>query len=456
MNAAGNHLSLVPTAEIINFTSKLLSESQPQLQRNTLRMPALILDEKEKMVTKFISSNGLVEDPLAIEKERDMINPWTSEEKEIFLEKFAAFGKDFRKIASFLDHKTTADCVEFYYKNHKSECFEKLKRKDVGKLGKSFSAKTNLMASGKKWNHEVDVSSLDILSAASLMADGIAGNKRMRSGRFLLGGYGNVKASRAEDSNIERSNSFDILGDERETAAAADVLAGICGSLSSEAMSSCITSSIDPVDGNKERKFLRGNPLCKQPLVRDISQNADDETCSDESCGEVDVSEWTDDEKTAFLQAVSSFGKDFAKIARCVGTRSREHCKVFFSKTRKVLGLDLSHPIPGIVESPLNDDANGGESDTDDACVVEAGSVVDADKSGNKTDEDLPSDALNTFHDESNPMEARSPSAELNESREISETEVRLENLDVASNVCAIKVESKLGSDGSGVDLGKT
>ncbi|WJX20386.1 hypothetical protein P8452_09948 [Trifolium repens] len=426
---AGNHLSLVPTAEILNFTSKLLSESQPQLQRNTLRMPALILDEKEKMVTKFISSNGLVEDPLAIEKERDMINPWISEEKEIFLEKFAVFGKDFRKIASFLDHKTTADCVEFYYKNHKSECFEKLKRKDVGKLGKSFSAKTNLMASG---------------------------NKRMRSGRFLLGGYGNVKASRAEDSNIERPNSFDILGDEMETAAAADVLAGICGSLSSEAMSSCITSSFDPVDGNKERKFLRGNPLCKQPLVHDISQNADDETCSDESCGEVDVSEWTDDEKAAFLQAVSSFGKDFAKIARCVGTRSREHCKVFFSKTRKVLGLNLAHPIPGIVESPLHDDANGGESDTDDACVVEAGSVVDADKSGNKTDEDLPSDALNTFHDEYNPMEARSPSAELNESREISETEVRLENVDVASNVCAIKVESKLGSDGSGVDLGKT
>jgi hypothetical protein len=145
MNAAGNHLSLVPTTEIINFTSKLLSESQAQLQRNTLKMPALILDEKEKMVTKFISSNGLVEDPLAIEKERGTINPWTSEEKELFLKKFAAFGKDFRKIASFLDHKTTADCVEFYYKNHKSECFEKLKRKDVGKLGKSYAAKTNLM-----------------------------------------------------------------------------------------------------------------------------------------------------------------------------------------------------------------------------------------------------------------------------------------------------------------------
>ncbi|XP_004496320.1 uncharacterized protein [Cicer arietinum] len=452
---AGNHLSLVPTSEIINFTGKLLSESQAPLQRNTLKMPSLILDEKEKMVSKFISSNGLVEDPLAIEKERAMINPWTSEEREIFLEKFAAFGKDFCKIASFLDHKTTADCVEFYYKNHKSECFEKLKRKDVGKLGKSFAAKSNLMASGKKWNHEVNVSSLDILSAASVMADGIAGNKRMRAGRFLLGGYGNVKASRGEDVNIERSNSFDILADERETAAAADVLAGICGSLSSEAMSSCITSSVDPVDGNKERNFLKAKPLYKQPLTPDFSQNADDDSCSDESCGEVDLSDWTDDEKAAFLQAVSSFGKDFAKIARCVGTRSREHCKVFFSKTRKVLGLDVAHPLPGIVGSPLNDDANGGESDTDDACVVETGSVVDADKSGNKTDEDLPS-GVNTLHDESNPLEARNLSAELNESREITGTEVCLENVGVDSNVFAIKVESGLGSDGSGVVLGKS
>ena len=31
-------------------------------------MPALILDEKEKQVARFISSNGLVEDPYAIEK----------------------------------------------------------------------------------------------------------------------------------------------------------------------------------------------------------------------------------------------------------------------------------------------------------------------------------------------------------------------------------------------------
>ncbi|RDX71297.1 Nuclear receptor corepressor 1, partial [Mucuna pruriens] len=449
---AGNHLSLVPTSEMLNFTSKLLSESQVKVLRNTLKMPVLILDEKEKMISKFVSSNGLVEDPLAIEKERAMINPWTSEEREVFLEKFAAFGKDFRKIASFLDHKTTADCVEFYYKNHKSDCFEKLKKQDVGKLGKSFSAKTELVASGKKWNRELNAASLEILSAASLMADGIAGNKKMRAGSSLLGGYGKAKTSRGEDF-MEKSSSFDILGDERETAAAADVLAGICGSLSSEAMSSCITSSVDPVEGNRDRKFLKVNPLCKPPMTPDVTQDVDDETCSDESCGEMDPIDWTDDEKAAFLQAVSSFGKDFAKIARCVGTRSQEQCKVFFSKGRKCLGLDLMRPIPENVGSPVNDDANGGESDTDDACVVETGSVVGTDKSGTKTDEDLPLYGMDRYHNESNPVEGRNLSTELNESKETNGTEVDLEDANVVSEACAINIESKQGCDGSEVVL---
>ncbi|KAK5833090.1 hypothetical protein PVK06_016902 [Gossypium arboreum] len=110
---------------MINIASKLLLDFNGRLYRNALKMPALVLDEKEKQVSRFISSNGLVEDPCAAEKERALINPSTSEEKEIFIDKLAAFGKDFRKIASFLDHKTTADCVEFYYKNLKYECFER-------------------------------------------------------------------------------------------------------------------------------------------------------------------------------------------------------------------------------------------------------------------------------------------------------------------------------------------
>lgn len=393
-------MSLVPTKEIVKFTNKLLCDSQVKLYRNSLKMPALILDKKEKMVTRFVSSNGLVEDPCAVEKERALINPWTREEKEAFIEKLAAFGKDFTKIASFFDHKTTADCVEFYYKHHKSACFQKAKKKpDISKQGKS-SANTYMINPGTKWNREVNAASLDILGAASLMAAQADGSTRNRTGRLILGGYKNAKTSLVDDMTVERSCSFDVIGNERETAAA-DVLAGICGSLSSEAVSSCITSSIDPGDGYREWKCQKVDSLVRRPLTPSV----DEETCSDESCGEMDPSDWTDEEKSSFIQAVSSYGKDFAMISRCLRTRSQNQCKVFFSKARKCLGLDLVHPGPGNVGASIGDDANGGGSDTEDACVVETGSGISSDKSGCKMNEDLPSSVMDMDHDDSDPEE---------------------------------------------------
>ncbi|XWS07924.1 hypothetical protein CRYUN_Cryun41cG0033400 [Craigia yunnanensis] len=415
---AGN-LILEPNAEMINFASKLLLDSNVRLYRNSLKMPALFLDEKEKQVSRFISSNGLVEDPCAIEKERALINPWTSEEKEIFIDKLAAFGKDFRKIASFLDHKTTADCVEFYYKNHKSECFEKtMKKLDLSKQGKS-SVNTYMLTSGEKWSRELNAASLDVLGAASVIAahaESGMQNRQTSSGRIFLGGCFDSKTSRVDESIAERSSSFDIIGNDQETVAA-DVLAGICGSLSSEAMSSCITSSADPGESyHRERKCHKVDSVVKRPSTSDVTQNVDDDTCSDESCGEMDNADWTDEEKSVFIQAVSSYGKDFGMISRCVGTRSRDQCKVFFSKARKCLGLDLIHPRTRNMGTSISDDANDGGSDMEDACVMES-SIVCSDKLGSKV-EDLPSTIVSMNVDESDPTGEVSLQTDLNLSEE--------------------------------------
>uniref|UniRef100_A0A6N2M0Q1 SANT domain-containing protein n=1 Tax=Salix viminalis TaxID=40686 RepID=A0A6N2M0Q1_SALVM len=380
---AGN-LSLVPTTETLNFTSKLLSDSQVRPYRNALKMPALILDKKEKMVSRFISGNGLVEDPYAVEKERAMINPWTSDEKEIFMQKIATFGKDFRKIASFLDHKSTADCVEFYYKNHKSDCFEKTKKSEQTKTSTNY-----LMASSTKWNRELNAASLDILGVASRIAadaDHAMNSKQLCSGRIFSRGYRSSKITKGDD----------VLRNERETVAA-DVL----GSLSSEAMSSCITTSVDLMEGYHEWKYQKADFVAKAPSTSDVMQSFDEETCSDESCGEMDRIDWTDEEKSIFIQAVSSYGKDFTMISRVVRTRTRDQCKVFFSKARKCLGLDLMRPGPKNSRTPVGDDASGGGSDTEDACAMGTRSAICSDKLDSKIDEVLPSSILNTDRDES-------------------------------------------------------
>ncbi|GAB2286791.1 hypothetical protein Dimus_021186 [Dionaea muscipula] len=375
-------LSLVPMTEMVTFTSNLLSDSQMKLYRDNLKMPALILDEKEKVFSRFISYNGLVEDPCAVEKERGLINPWTAAEKEVFIDKLANIGKDFRKIASFLDHKTAADCVEFYYKNHKSESFERTKKKpELRKL--ENSANTYLVASGKRWAREMNSVSLDLLGEASALAaheEASLEAAKSMSRRF------NGKL-RGVSNSIERSSSYNVE-DERE-AFAADVLAGICGSLSSEAVSSCITSSADPVEACQDLKCQRFSSSSRHPLTPEVTQNIiDEETCSDESCGEMDPVDWTDDEKCLFVQAFKTYGKDFLLISRRVRTKSRDQCKVFFSKARKCLGLETVCPGPVIEQTPVNDDANSSGNYSDDACVIEAGSVVSSDKSGSRMDED--------------------------------------------------------------------
>ncbi|KAE8672014.1 Serine carboxypeptidase-like 27 isoform 1 [Hibiscus syriacus] len=405
---AGN-LVLEPS-EMINSASKLLPDSHVRIHRNALKMPALILDEQEKKVSRFITTNGLVEDPFAIEKERALINPWTSEEKEIFIDKLTAFGKDFRKITSFLDHKTTADCVEFYYKNHKSECFEKTKNKnDLGKQGKS-AVNTYMLTSGKKRSRE-NAASLDVLGAASVLAvhaESSIQNRDKYSGRITLGGRFVSKTSQVDDSIAIRSSNFDIVRSDEDTVAA-DVLAGICGPFSSEAMSSCITSSAGPGESyHPDRKCHKVGSMVKRPSPSDVLQNVED-TCSDESCGEMDSDHWTDEEKTIFIQAVSSYGKDFEMISRRVGTRSKNQCKVFFSKARKCLGLDSMHQRTRNTGTPMSDDANGGGTDTEEACVLES-AVICGDKLGSYVEDNLPPTIVSMNVDELDPtMEASLP-----------------------------------------------
>ncbi|MQL91167.1 hypothetical protein Taro_023773 [Colocasia esculenta] len=55
--------TLIPTSKILHFTSKLLSDSQIKLYRNNLKMPQLMLEEREKKYGRFIANNGLIEDP---------------------------------------------------------------------------------------------------------------------------------------------------------------------------------------------------------------------------------------------------------------------------------------------------------------------------------------------------------------------------------------------------------
>ncbi|GAB2223534.1 hypothetical protein Droror1_Dr00017675 [Drosera rotundifolia] len=361
--------SLFPSANTVAFTSKLLSCLRVRVKRysDDLKMPSLILDKNDKVASRFISNNALVEDPCAVEKERALINAWTAEEKEVFIDKLAEFGKYFKKIASFLDHKTTADCVEFYYKNHKSESFERTKKKTIADmLEMSLPANTYLVTSRKNCSREMSSASIGLLGEACEDASLVAAKSQSRKFRIKLKGVGGTS---------ETSRSYDN-GDGRETAAAV-ALAGISGSLSSEAVSSCITTSADRSEGNQDLRRRKVSSSSRHHLTLESTQDADEGNCSDESYCKVDPVDWTDHERSLFVQAFTTYGKDFLLISRRVRTKSRDQCKVFFSKARKRLGL----------EALSNDTCSSGR-DSREAFIVKASSVLTSDKCGLMMDED--------------------------------------------------------------------
>ncbi|KAG8067028.1 hypothetical protein GUJ93_ZPchr0005g15676 [Zizania palustris] len=378
---AGN-LSTFPITEMSGVANKLFSEFQVKRYRNYLKMPALIVDEKEKVDAMFVSKNGLVEDPVSVEKERVFINPWTQEEKEVFMEKLATFGKDFSKISSFLKHKTTADCIEFYYKHHKSDSFREVKKLlDLRQQGQPAS---NYLGAkpGMKWNPEANAASLDMLGVATeVAAQGLdyANEVQKKFAKSIM-----RTACGAEISFASKVSSEDCVENvslhERECVAA-DVLAGICGTLSPEGMDSCITSSADP--GQKI-----GISRMEHLLTPEADKNFDDDgSLSDQEC-EVDLVDWNDVEKSNFIEAINNYGKDFSRISSCVKSRSYEQCKVFFSKARKSLGLDLIHQ--GAVDAGFpTSDANGGKSDTDGTCVAEMDSAICSAQSCRKIEMDV-------------------------------------------------------------------
>ncbi|KAK4783263.1 hypothetical protein SAY86_007637 [Trapa natans] len=320
----------VSNEEIIHHTGKMLTDSCWRICREALKMPALLLDEREKIASRFISCNGLVGDPCAVEKERTLTNPWTLEEREIFLKMMGKHGKDFTRIASFLDHKTTADCIQFYYKNHKSDFFQGLKKNLHPAMHPRLpSVNTYMKTSGKMRNSEFNAVSLDILGESSP----VASRDQAKLGRYELDQAGSTQ-NPCCTSGPSWVDSFD---DEME-AIAADVLTKI-------------RSSVVQVKSRRE-----------------------------------DFSDWSDVEKSKFIRAVSLFGKDFAKISQFLTTRSRVQCRAFFNKARKCLGLDSVLPTPG--GTTLKSDASAGGHDMDCSHSTEDGPFICQNLSADDKDKD--------------------------------------------------------------------
>ena len=68
----------------------------------------------------FDDTNHLVHDPATFYGPDTGIHDWTEDEKQVFLDKFAEYPKQFGSIAESLPNKTVSQCVDYYYLHKKS------------------------------------------------------------------------------------------------------------------------------------------------------------------------------------------------------------------------------------------------------------------------------------------------------------------------------------------------
>ncbi|KAJ7528486.1 hypothetical protein O6H91_15G005500 [Diphasiastrum complanatum] len=338
-------------SEELPVVKKLLLQSPSE--KGYLKMPAMIIEEKERSSRRFVTINALVEDPVAVEQERSTINPWTLEEKQVFLEKFAMFHKNFAKIASFIPQKAVADCIEFYYRNQKSEDFEKVHhRQQQLKKRRDLTRCSPYLATTSRANRfcESNAARVDALSmvAALASADSFA-RDYTRSTRH--GSSKSIVRSRigsaAEPGSVDGFGAQNSPGisEMKFLSTEARIDSGcalaLC-SLSSAALLPSEKGSVGRIGDNGRlstpsvTKKTNTRHLTRPKGARNVPIQKDSAKASRE---QVD-SHWSDRERKFFLDALKLYGRNFSSIALHVGTKTVEQCKGFFSKTRKRLGLD--------------------------------------------------------------------------------------------------------------------
>ena len=107
---------------------ELEGEEEEKLRKSSVVPP--ILYDRWQRKHQYFNQNGLIKgDAEEFYKERTQMPFWSGEEKQIFIEKFTQSPKNFGYISSFLENKTTEQCVQFYYMTKKSENYKNLLRK---------------------------------------------------------------------------------------------------------------------------------------------------------------------------------------------------------------------------------------------------------------------------------------------------------------------------------------
>ncbi|MEE6504186.1 hypothetical protein FKM82_005091 [Ascaphus truei] len=251
-------------------------------------IPPMLFDAEQQRI-KFINMNGLMEDPMKVYKDRQVMNMWSEQEKDLFREKFIQHPKNFGFIASFLERKTVADCVLFYYLTKKSENYKSLVRRNYRRRGKN---QQQMLRSNQEEKDEKE------------------------------------KEPEKEEDKPETEPDKDELGKEKNDDTSGDE------NDDKEAVTS------------KGRKTANSQGRRKGRITRSMANEANEEAAAPQTSADLaamemnESSRWTEEEMDTAKKGLFEHGRNWSAIARMVGSKTVSQCKNFYFNYKKRQNLD--------------------------------------------------------------------------------------------------------------------
>ncbi|XP_040843066.1 nuclear receptor corepressor 2 [Ochotona curzoniae] len=285
-------------SEIIDGLSE--QENLEKQMRQLAVIPPMLYDADQQRI-KFINMNGLMDDPMKVYKDRQVTNMWSEQEKDTFREKFMQHPKNFGLIASFLERKTVAECVLYYYLTKKSENYKSLVRRSYRRRGKSQVR---------------------------------AGQQQQQQQQQMPRSSHEEKEEKEKEAEKEEEKP-DAEHDREE--------------LSKEKTDDTSGEDNDEKEAvvSRGRKTANSQGRRKGRITRSMASEANsEEAVTPQQSAELasmemnESSRWTEEEMETAKKGLLEHGRNWSAIARMVGSKTVSQCKNFYFNYKKRQNLD--------------------------------------------------------------------------------------------------------------------
>jgi peptidoglycan hydrolase-like protein with peptidoglycan-binding domain len=320
---------------------------------------------------KYVNNNDLVLDP---EEDLRIFNQemdvkWNENDRLLFRSKLVHHGKNFTKIASEFDRKSTTDCITYYYREKINQRFKNMLRRGQGskrrkekvqEVGKNpfrmicldddeeFVLQNRIVedSTDSEGEHGTQVEPFQPL----LEWDTEERKKVLQAFELYGHDFGSVSKLVETKNALQCKLFYQIHKREHvskrkkkgKTGKKKEVVEVVEQSVMKQPMEEqvgdpMISSAVDDVEKRKELKKKRKRTLTgdEDPEIVSNQENLENALQTRRT-----VSYWSVAERSEFLKALAKAGRDWEQISKMLNTKSAIQVRNYFQNSRQKLKLD--------------------------------------------------------------------------------------------------------------------